>query len=260
VDWGGSDMQTIQERLQKERSRKRLRRFRLFMVLFIMVLVAGGLWWLLRLPSLAIGDIVIHGSQKITKQEILAMTGCTEPVNLFRVSKNTIVRRLNSDVRVNKASASYGWPPVLNVYIEERQPTLYILNGYKGYVKVDDTGLIMDTGGAIKDSLVPLLTGISCGNVYIGDTLEEPDILEVLKFMKHLSREAKSQIAEVRLDQDRKVKVLLRYGFPVLLGPVDEVASKAELFMTVFNEFQNKRVKAEYIDLQYSKPYIKLIK
>lgn len=253
-------MQTIQERLQQERSRKRLRRFRLLLILALILLTVSGVWWLLRLPGLAMGDIVIHGSQKITRHEVLAMTNCTEPVNLFRVSKSAILQKLKTDVRVKDVTASYSWPPVLNVYIEERQPSLYVLNGYKGYVKVDATGLIMDTGGAIKDSQVPLLTGISCGNVYIGDNLEEPDILEVLKFMRPLSKEAKSQIAEVRLDQERKVKVLLRYGFPVLLGPVDEVALKADLFMTVFNEFQNKRVKAEYIDLQYSKPYIKLIK
>ena len=50
----------------------------------------------------------------------------------------------------------------------------------------------------------------------------------------------------------------MRYGFPVILGPVNELAGKAELFMTVFNEMKGKKVQIEYMDLQYSKPFVRL--
>ena len=33
---------------------------------------------------------------------------------------------------------------------------------------------------------------------------------------------------------------------------------KAPLFNTVFNEIKDKNIQAEYIDLQFKKPYIKL--
>ena len=41
---------------------------------------------------------------------------------------------------------------------------------------------------------------------------------------------------------------------------MNELAGKAELFTTVFDEIKGKNVKAEYMDLQYSKPFIKLVK
>jgi hypothetical protein len=50
----------------------------------------------------------------------------------------------------------------------------------------------------------------------------------------------------------------MRYGFPVILGPVNELAGKAELFMTVFNEIKGKKVQVEYMDLQYTKPFVRL--
>lgn len=56
----------------------------------------------------------------------------------------------------------------------------------------------------------------------------------------------------------RNVKVQLKVGFPILLGPIDELQDKSELFMTVFNEIKGKKIVAEYIDLTYSKPYIRL--
>ena len=48
------------------------------------------------------------------------------------------------------------------------------------------------------------------------------------------------------------------YGFPVMLGPVNELAGKAELFMTVYNEMKGKNIQALYMDLEYSKPYVRL--
>ncbi|MFR4383782.1 MAG: hypothetical protein ACLT4X_05695 [Phascolarctobacterium sp.] len=50
----------------------------------------------------------------------------------------------------------------------------------------------------------------------------------------------------------------MRSSLPVLLGTVSELPDKAHLFMTVFNEIKNKNIKAEYINLKFSKPYIKL--
>jgi hypothetical protein len=44
----------------------------------------------------------------------------------------------------------------------------------------------------------------------------------------------------------------------VILGPVNELAGKAELFMTVFNEIKGKKVQVEYMDLQYTKPFVRL--
>ena len=43
------------------------------------------------------------------------------------------------------------------------------------------------------------------------------------------------------------------------LGKAQELAQKAPLFMTVFNEIKDKNIKAEYIDLTFAKPYIKLL-
>ena len=51
----------------------------------------------------------------------------------------------------------------------------------------------------------------------------------------------------------------MRGSFPILLGPVKNLAEKAPVFMTVFTEIKNKNIQAEYIDLTFAKPYIKLI-
>ena len=226
-------MGSSQERLQADHRRKRL----------------NDIVWLLGLLFFA---------ALVVAEKILQMTGAREPVNLFLVSKNKIVAALQGDVRVESAEAHYDFPSVLNVHIKERKPVLYVITDYGNYAKLDKTALVMEMSDGIKDASVPRLAGVACGNAFIGDTLQNDMIREVLSFMEKLQPDAKEQIADLSVDAEKKLTVHMRYGFPVILGSVNELAGKAELFMTVFNEMKGKKVQIEYMDLQYSKPFVRL--
>lgn len=251
-------MSSSHEKLQEDRRRRRLNNiiWLLGLLVFAVAIVAG--WRHIHRPDFAFGDIVIHGSKQFTPGKILEMAGSGKPVNLFRVSKSKIVAALQGDVRVESAEAHYDFPSVLNVYIKERKPALYVVTDYGNYAKLDRTALVMDMTDGIRDASVPRLAGVACGNAFIGDTLENDTIREVLKFLEKLQPDAKEQIADLSVDAENKLILHMRYGFPVILGPVNELAGKAELFMTVFNEMKGKKVQIDYMDLQYSKPFVRL--
>ena len=251
-------MSSSHEQLREDRRRRRLNNiiWLLGLLVFAVAVVAG--WKHVHRPDFAFGDIVIHGSKQFTKNKILEMSGAKEPVNLFLVSKNKIITALQGDVRVESAEAHYDFPSVLNVHIKERRPVLYVITDYGNYAKVDKTGLVMDMTDGIRDASIPRLAGVACGNAFIGDTLQNDTIGEVLKFLEKLQPDAKEQIADLSVDAEKKLILHMRYGFPVILGPVNELAGKAELFMTVFNEMKGKKVQIEYMDLQYTKPFVRL--
>ena len=251
-------MSSSHDKLQEDRRRRRLNNviWLLGLLVFAIAVVTG--WKHVHRPDYAFGDIVINGSTQFTREKVLHMAGSKEPVNLFMVSKSKIVTALQGDVRVESAEAHYDFPSVLHVYIKERKPVLYVVTDYGNYAKVDKTALVMDMTDGIKEASIPRLAGVACGNAFIGDTLQNDTILEVLKFMEKLRPDAKEQIADLNVDGEHKLTVHMRYGFPVILGPVNELAGKAELFMTVFNEMKGKKVQIEYMDLQYSKPFVRL--
>ena len=251
-------MSSSQEKLQEDRRRRRMNNviWLLGLLVFAVAVVAG--WKHVHRPDFAFGDIVVHGSKQFSREKILKMTGAKEPVNLFLVSKSKIVTALQGDVRVESAEARYDFPSVLNVYIKERKPVLYVVTDYGNYAKLDKTALVMDMTDGIRDASIPRLAGVACGNAFIGDTLQNDTIKEILKFMDKLQPDAKEQIADLSVDAEHKLLLHMRYGFPVILGPVNELAGKAELFMTVFNEMKGKKVQIEYMDLQYSKPFVRL--
>ena len=251
-------MQSTRERLKANRKKRRLRLLRLF---FIIALIAGalaGAWRWATSPGTAFGSIVIEGTSQLTQSELLSMCGTQEPVNLFVVSPSAIEKAIANDVRFEKAETEYHWPGVLVVRVKERIPALYIACSYKGYAQVDYNGVVMSVSDGIKEADAPVLSGVVTGNIFFGDTIKEKNVLEILSFLSKLDKEVTDSISEIAVDSGNNVKFNLRYGYPILLGNADNISDKLDIFITVFNDIKTKNIRAEYIDLTFAKPYIKL--
>ena len=205
-----------------------------------------------------LGSIVIEGTSQLTQSELLSMCGTQEPVNLFVVSPSAIEKAIANDVRFEKAETEYFWPGVLVVRVKERIPALYIACSYKGYAQVDYNGVVMNVSDGIKEADAPVLSGVVTGNIFFGDTIKEKNVLEILGFLSKLDKEVTDSISEIAVDGSNNVKFNLRYGYPILLGNADNISDKLDIFITVFNDIKTKNIRAEYIDLTFAKPYIKL--
>ena len=251
-------MQSTRERLRANRKKRRLRLLRLFFIAAVITGALAGAWRWATSPGTAFGSIVIEGTSQLTQSELLSMCGTQEPVNLFVVSPSAIEKAIANDVRFEKAETEYHWPGVLVVRVKERIPALYIACSYKGYAQVDYNGVVMSVSDGIKEADAPVLSGVVTGNIFFGDTIKEKNVLEILSFLSKLDKEVTDSISEIAVDSGNNVKFNLRYGYPILLGNADNISDKLDIFITVFNDIKTKNIRAEYIDLTFAKPYIKL--
>lgn len=251
-------MQSTRERLKANRKKRRLRLLRLFFIAAIIIGALAGAWRWATSPGTAFGSIVIEGTSQLTQSELLSMCGTQEPVNLFVVSPSAIEKAIANDVRFEKAETEYHWPGVLVVRVKERIPALYIACSYKGYAQVDYNGVVISVSDGIKEADAPVLSGVVTGNIFFGDTIKEKNVLEILGFLSKHDKEVTDSISEIAVDSGNNVKFNLRYGYPILLGNADNISDKLDIFITVFNDIKTKNIRAEYIDLTFAKPYIKL--
>ena len=251
-------MQSTRERLKANRKKRRLRLLRLFFIAAVITGALAGAWRWATSPGTAFGSIVIEGTSQLTQSELLSMCGTQEPVNLFVVSPSAIEKAIANDVRFEKAETEYFWPGVLVVRVKERIPALYIACSYKGYAQVDYNGVVMSVSDGIKEADAPVLSDVVTGNIFFGDTIKEKNVLEILSFLSKLDKEVTDSISEIAVDSGNNVKFNLRYGYPILLGNADNISDKLDIFITVFNDIKTKNIRAEYIDLTFAKPYIKL--
>jgi len=251
-------MESLQGRL-KERRRKA--RMRLLGIVLTTVAVIGscvGIYKFTHRPGMAFGQIVINGTKQIKAEDVVRMANSQMPINLFTVNPGTVEYALSQDIRFFDAKANYKWPNKLAVTVKERQPALYVANAYNGYIMIDYKGTVMSVSNSIPDTKAPLLVGEQCGNAFVGDDVANKRVDSILKFLLSINSEARRQIAELMMDNDKNVKLQLRNGLLLRLGSAEEIPDKAPMFNTVFNEIKDKNIQAEYIDLQFKKPYIKL--
>ena len=235
-------MQSTRERLRENRKKRRLRLLRLF---FIAAVILGGIFGVYKwatAPTTAFGSIVIEGTTKLKQDDVLKMCGTQQPVNLFVISPSAVKTAIENDVRFEKAETEYFWPGVLAIRVKERVPAVYIACSYKSYAQVDYNGVVMSV----------------TGNIFFGDTVKEKNVLAILSFLSKLDKEVINSISEIAVDSGNNVKFNLSYGYPILLGNADNIAEKLDVFVTVFNDIKTKNIRAEYIDLTFAKPYIKL--
>ena len=245
-------MATMQERL---RQHKRRRRLRILGRLVTIALVCYGLhyvWNYIHRPDLAIGSITIHGSSLLSEKEAVELGGSKPPFNFFNVSGSRLQDALKHDIRFQNSRVDYHWPTSYEVYVEEREPALYVANSYRSYLQLDYNGLVMNVTTGIPDARAPVLVGAKCGNVFLGDKVDNQNVIYILQFLQLLSGEARDRIAEIGIDNRQEAKLRMRGSFPILLGPVQKLPEKGAVFMTVFNEIKNKNIQAEYIDLTFA--------
>ncbi|MGL5207621.1 MAG: cell division protein FtsQ/DivIB, partial [Acidaminococcaceae bacterium] len=125
-------------------------------------------------------------------------------------------------------------------------------------VQVDFNGCVLNVSKGIKDASVPLVSGISIGNAYLGDKVQKNDVEKILAFLSKLDKSLLSRISEIAVDGQNNVKILMLSGVSILVGDIGQIEGKVDTFITICNEIKSKNIEGYYIDLTFAKPYIKV--
>ena len=250
--------QVNREKVKKIRRQQRWRMLRNF---FIFLLVAGSLyemWAYVHDPNFAFGTIQISGTRKLSNDDILKMSGQTRPINIINLNTSRVEDAIAHDVRFVGGKCRYQWPGVFYVTVVERAPAIYVGDSYGSYIKIDYEGVIMSITKGIPDSSAPLLVNETLENSFVGDVVNNPRILAVLKFMNGLSFEACQDFSEVRIDEYNNLQVVLKTGLRVIVGILSDAPDKASTFMMIYNKVKGESVDVEFVDMRFNKPYVRL--
>lgn len=229
----------------------------IFYVLCFVVLFLAG-YFLVHRPWFAFGRIAVEGGKALTVEDVVSVAGIQQPINLFTVDRAKLEHVLSHDLRVEKVTTKYAWPNILEVIITDRRPAGYFVCAYGGFAKVDYNGLVLSVGKGIKDASAPFVEGYELGNVYSGDKIADEDVLQLLQFLSKLDQAITAEIVEIVLDKDANIEVVLSSGLPIKLGKAINIESKRDTFVTVCNELKTKKINAQYIDLSFNKPFVKV--
>lgn len=241
----------------RRRGKRRLNWPRVLLLLGSVALLIAS-YVTLHQPWLAFGRLEVTGNTVVTLDEVKEMGDAGDPLNIFNINRKKLLSSLRSDYRVEKADLALGWPNILRVVITDRQPALYVAMAGTQYAKLDPTGHIIGLADGITGGDAPFVSGWHIAQGDLGDVTEDEEIQGILSFLRKLDPELKERIMEIHVDENKSLKIYLHNGIPVILGTYENAQSKLKTFKAICQELEAKKIKAQYIDLTYEKPYIKL--
>ena len=247
---------------QKIKTKKRKTIYRdiwnIFKVLLTIALLAV-LRYGIELPQFGFGVVEVRPKLfDLSKSDVLLVGELKEPVNLLTVDKFALEKRLLQDLRINKARVYYSFPNRLVINIEENKPLVYLKTPY-AFLEIDANYTIVKIVKSISNPEIPILNGVYEEQSFVGDKIKSPVAINVIDFLKKIPWETKGIISEIMVDKNN-ARIITLNKTRVIVGNVNEIATKAEVFETVLNHVREQNLAVEYIDLSYERPFIKVNK
>ena len=249
---GGKETQGKQ--IIKRRSPRRLLKGLLFFIICSAVLGV-----LVYSPIFVLRDVQVTGSRYLSKEEITKIAGVYYGEPLFQLETDEVTRRLMQDLRIEEATVRRRLPTTLDITMRERMPVATLACEY-GYLDIDRRGKVIDSYRTLKNMPIPMVTGLEVRDLYIGDDVQDGMVKDILYYLQQLDEASLNQISEVAITGSNYIVAYTTKSVPIRLGALERLEEKAKLTEDFLRDLSLNPHPVEYVDFNYTTPFIKLQK
>ena len=228
----------------------------------IFLLISGLiLAFVVYVPIFTLQEIKLGGASYITQDDILKVGNVYIGEPLFQLETDSITNRLSQDLRIEEVTVRRSLPHTLEVTIKERRPVATIVCDY-GYLDMDKNGKVIDSYKNLKKMQIPMITGASVRDLYIGDDVDDELVKKILSFLQKLDDESLNKISEVAIISEDYIVAYTNTekSIQIRIGKLERLDDKARLTEDFLKDLATNPNPIEYIDFNYTAPFIKLAK
>ena len=232
---------------------------RLFRGLIFLVVSAAVLGVFVYVPFFTLNEIRLEGAKYLTEEDILRIGDIYMGEPLFKLETNVVQSRLSKDLRIEEVSVRRKLPHTLEIKIKERRP-LATINCDYGYLDLDHNGVVLDSYKTIKTMQIPMITGAAVRDLYIGDTVENEQVRRILDFLQRLNEDTLNLLSEIAIVEQNYIVMYSATERPVQIriGKLERLDEKARLTEDFLRDLATNPHPVEYVDFNYTAPFIKL--
>lgn len=228
--------------------------FKFLLILLILALIGVTVAYS---PFFRVSKINIRGNSYVSSEEVCRVAEISTGVNMFSIQTDVIARRMMKDVRFEQVNIRRTFPGQIDIELVERRPIICVPGQY-GYVALDRNGMVIDAHKNLTQMQIPLLTGeVLPDNIYIGDTVTSDNIKGVLTFVSALDADSVARLSDINVSNPEKVVIYTTDAVQLRLGELKDLEKKAEITRSFMEELKVAKHPIEYIDINYSSPFIK---
>lgn len=225
-----------------------------YLFLALILLVTGVSY--LASPSCPVGRIEVLGNTELSADEVIEIAGVPEPINVIRLKTAEMEQRLSLDLRIAGMKVYRKFPATIVIEVNERLPLAYIACDY-GYIKVDKEGMVLAAYKTLSSIDAPLITGFVLPGYYVGDKISQDNIYTVLEYLACLSRNSISELSEIDAADLEQLSAYTKSSVQIKIGKAERLKEKADLTEDFLQELTRTKLPIDYIDLNYTSPFIK---
>lgn len=194
-----------------------------------MVGVVAAAWALLRSPLLAVDDIRVTGSEHVARDAAMQASGIAPGTAMMDVSPSRAEKRLEALPWIASATVKREWPNRVEMRLVDRDPVAQVAVG-DSFALVDDTGLVLQTGGARVGEL-PVLVGRPAGEA--GSRVKDAGPL--LQTAVAVPPSRRGDVVDIGFDADGSIALSWRDGGVVTLGRAEAIEAKFSSLETMID-------------------------
>ncbi|MBR7025499.1 MAG: FtsQ-type POTRA domain-containing protein [Selenomonadaceae bacterium] len=243
----------------KKQRRRRRNVGRLFRGIIFLVVSAAVLGFFVYVPFFTLNEIKLDGAKYLTQEDILRIGDIYMGEQLFRLETDVVQSRLSKDLRIEEVSVRRKLPHTLEIKIKERRPLATIACNY-GYLDLDTNGIVIDSYKTIKTMQIPMITGATVQDLYIGDEIDDELVKKILDFLKRLNEDTLNRLSEIAIVEADYIVMYSATERPVQIriGKLERLDEKARLTEDFLRDLETNPHPVEYVDFNYTAPFIKL--
>lgn len=217
------------------------------MSLLLMAALGWLALYLLTADEFSIREVIVHGNETISAEEIYRLSGLKE-MNIFFVRPAQVEAAIAQIPNIKRARVSCRLPDQVIIEVEERQVEIVWQVGDTLY-SVDAEGAVFPAGG---DSLsgeadqALLIRDLDGHHLRLGEHIE-PWLVEAAHKLRSLLPEVEA------FDYSRSggLSFTTERGWRALLGTGEDLEYKIAVMRALFQEIERKGIEVELIDLRF---------
>jgi cell division protein FtsQ len=211
-----------QRRMRRRLVRRRLRRWVVVGApVLVAVLLVTAAWLVLASPYLAVRDVRVVGTHRLTTQQVEDAAGIAVGRPIARLDLGAAQRRVEQLRVVKSATVSASWPHTVVVTVVERTPVAAAQTAAGGWWELDADGVVVTQSTARPDGLVL---------VRLDPTTTSTQTLQAASSVAaSLPSWLRRQVQDVTAQTQDSVRLDLTNGGVVRWGSAQDSATKAQV-------------------------------
>ena len=223
------------------------------LLLLVGGLLAASIHGLLKTTPFPVQRVEVRGTQRLSHDEIVALTGVTPGQNLLALRLKTVGQQVLTNPWVASVRVQRFFPGTISVSIKEREPVAVINMGLLYYLDANGEPFKPLSHGDSLD--FPVVTGISEDDLN-SDPAATKDALktacDLIAALRQHGSFILADVSEIHYDRPLGFTLYTTAGaLPIRIGS-DGFDSKLQRFARIYENLMTQRSVLQYIDLDYS--------